>query len=488
MLFNSLQFIFFFPIIIFIYFITPFKYRWVPLLVGSYYFYMCWKPEYIFLILLSTIIDYYAGIQMGKYSDKNSRKPYLILSLFTNLSLLFAFKYFNFFNESTRIIFNYFNIFYNVPSFNVLLPVGISFYTFQTLSYSIDVYRGNKKPEKHFGIFALYVAFFPQLVAGPIERSTRLLPQLKKAVNFNFIRAKEGLLLMLWGFFKKIVIADRLAVVVNTVYNNPTDYQGIPLIIASIFFAFQIYCDFSAYSDIAIGCSKIMGYDLMKNFNRPYFSKSISEFWRRWHISLGSWFRDYLYFPLGGNRVKKYHWYNNIMGVFLISGLWHGASWNFVIWGGLHGIYQLIVFELKPIKKKIFNFLQIKKELFFVKIYQIIITFILVDFAWIFFRANTFNDAKYIILNLLSIDLNVFYDKSLFNLGLDEKDCYLSIILILFLIIVQILQRKGPIIQRVSNKHIVVRWSVYLIGMFSIIIFGYYGTKYDASQFIYFQF
>ena len=231
MLFNSFQFFIFFPVVIFLYFLIPHKYRWALLLLGSYYFYMCWKPEYIFLILLSTIIDYYTGLEMGKHSNKKKRKPFLIISLCSNLGLLFAFKYFNFFNESARTIFNSLNIFYNVPYFDVLLPVGISFYTFQTLSYSIDVYRGDKKPEKHFGIFALYVAFFPQLVAGPIERSTRLLPQFKQKFDFDYIRVKEGLLLMLWGFFKKIVIADRIAVVVNTVYNNPTNYEGIPLII-----------------------------------------------------------------------------------------------------------------------------------------------------------------------------------------------------------------------------------------------------------------
>ena len=298
MQFNSIQFIIFFIFVIVFYFILSHKYRWILLLFSSYYFYMCWKPEYIFLILFSTIVDYYCGLKMEGAQNRTYKKLFLTLSLFTNLSVLFAFKYLNFFSDSIRYILNEFNIFYNIPYFNVLLPVGISFYTFQTLSYTIDVYRGQKKAEKHLGIFALYVSFFPQLVAGPIERSTRLLPQFKKENSFDYLRFKNGLLLMLWGFFKKIVIADRLAVLVNTVYNNPIDYQGITLIIATIFFAFQIYCDFSAYSDIAIGASKIMGYDLMKNFNRPYFSKSIAEFWRRWHISSGSWFRDYLYFFL----------------------------------------------------------------------------------------------------------------------------------------------------------------------------------------------
>ena len=369
----------------------------------------------------------------------------------------------------------------------MLLPVGISFYTFQTLSYTIDIYRGDKEPERHFGIFALYVSFFPQLVAGPIERSTRLLPQLNKKHTFNYLRVKNGLLLMLWGFFKKIVIADRLAALVNTVYNHPTDYQGIVLIIATVFFAFQIYCDFSAYSDIAIGAAKIMGYDLMKNFNRPYFSKSIAEFWRRWHISLGSWFRDYLYFSLGGNKAGKYVWYKNIMIVFLMSGLWHGANWNFVIWGCLHAFYILFSLFIKNIKLYIHNFLNIKKDMFFYKILQVICTFILVDFAWIFFRASTLSDSIYIIKNLFVINLGTLYDKSLHNIGLDEKDLYLSILLILFLIIVQIKQRKTKIIDAINSQPIYIRWGIYFAGIYSIITFGYYGQGHE-SQFIYFQF
>ena len=487
MQFNSIQFIIFFIFVIVFYFILSHKYRWILLLFSSYYFYMCWKPEYIFLILFSTIVDYYCGLKMEGTQNRTYKKLFLTLSLFTNLSVLFAFKYLNFFSDSIRYILNEFNIFYNIPYFNVLLPVGISFYTFQTLSYTIDVYRGQKKAEKHLGIFALYVSFFPQLVAGPIERSTRLLPQLKKENSFDYLRFKNGLLLMLWGFFKKIVIADRLAVLVNTVYNNPIDYQGITLIIATIFFAFQIYCDFSAYSDIAIGASKIMGYDLMKNFNRPYFSKSIAEFWRRWHISLGSWFRDYLYFFLGGNKKGQLIWYKNLMLVFLISGLWHGANWTFVIWGFLHGFYMIFSIVVKNIKKYIFGVLNINEKMYLVKFSKVFITFILVDFAWIFFRSNSLNDAIYIVKNLFIFNINVLYDKSLHNLGLDEKDLYLSILLILFLIIVQIKQKNIDIIDYINTKPFYIRWSFYFIGIFSIITFGYYGQG-NESQFIYFQF
>jgi len=448
---------------------------------------MCWKPEYVFLIIFSTIIDYYCAIKMGDNNNRKKRKPYLLISIFTNLGLLFFFKYFNFFNQSFNDFFNYFNIFYNTPVFDVLLPVGISFYTFQTLSYTIDVYKGNKKPEKHLGIFAVYVSFFPQLVAGPIEKSTHFLPQLNKNYDFDYLRFKEGSLLMIWGFFKKIVIADRLAVLVNTVYNNPTDYQGITLIIATIFFAFQIYCDFSAYSDIAIGAAKIMGYNLIQNFNLPYLSKSIGEFWRRWHISLGAWFKEYVYLPLGGKRVDLSMRMRNIILVFVISGLWHGANWTFIIWGALHSLFMTLSIMFRKITTMFFNDFDIYFNNICFNFFKVIFTFILVDFAWIFFRANSLKDAIYIIKNIFIIDLNVFSDKSLHNLGLDEKDLYLSILLIIFLIIVQLYQKRMNIIDWILSKNIFLRWSIYFIAIYSIFIFGYYAQG-DSSQFIYFQF
>jgi len=448
---------------------------------------MCWKPEYVFLIIFSTIIDYYCAIKMGDNNNRKKRKPYLLISIFTNLGLLFFFKYFNFFNQSFNDFFNYFNIFYNTPVFDVLLPVGISFYTFQTLSYTIDVYKGNKKPEKHLGIFAVYVSFFPQLVAGPIEKSTHFLPQLNKNYDFDYLRFKEGSLLMIWGFFKKIVIADRLAVLVNTVYNNPTDYQGITLIIATIFFAFQIYCDFSAYSDIAIGAAKIMGYNLIQNFNLPYLSKSIGEFWRRWHISLGAWFKEYVYLPLGGKRVDLSMRMRNIILVFVISGLWHGANWTFIIWGALHSLFMTLSIMFRKITTMFFNDFDIYFNNICFNFFKVIFTFILVDFAWIFFRANSLKDAIYIIKNIFIIDLNVFSDKSLHNLGLDEKDLYLSILLIIFLIIVQLYQKRMSIIDWILSKNIFLRWSIYFIAIYSIFIFGYYAQG-DSSQFIYFQF
>ncbi len=498
MLFNSLKFLIFFPIVTCLYFIIPFKYRWKCLLIASYYFYMNWNPKYALLMGFSTLITYLSGILIERENENKDfseeekikrKKMWVFLSFFINLSILFFFKYFNFFGKNITRLFYLFHIGMRVPNFDVLLPVGISFYTFQALSYTMDVYRRDIKAQKHLGKYALFVSFFPQLVAGPIERSAHLLPQFDEEFKFDYTRVKNGLLLMLWGLFKKIVIADRLAIVVNTVYNNPKNFNGFSLVVATIFFAFQIYCDFSSYSDIAIGTAKVMGYDLMKNFNRPYFSKSISEFWRRWHISLGTWFKDYLYFPLGGSRVTKWKKYRNIVIVFLTSGLWHGASGNFVIWGAIHGIYQLIESELKPVGDFITIKFKINKNSFSYRLFKVITTFILVDFAWIFFRANNFNDAKYIIKSIVqTFNIWDLFNGTVYKLGLDQKEFDFSIKLIILLGVISYLQRKRNLIEKINSENLIARWGIYLLGIFSILIFGIYGSKYDASQFIYFQF
>ncbi len=399
MLFNSLEFIIFFPIVVALYFILKPRYRWILLLVASYYFYMCWSYKYIVLIMFSTVVDYFAGILMHRTEKKTPRKLLLSASLFTNLGLLFFFKYFNFFGETVNFFFDKFNIFSEVPAYDFLLPVGISFYTFQTLSYTIDIYRRKQAPEYHFGRFALFVSFFPQLVAGPIERSVNLLPQFRQDFKFEYGRVRDGILLMTWGFFKKVVIADRLAEYVNMVYNNATDYGGLQNIIATFFFSFQIYCDFSGYSDIAIGGALIMGYRLMTNFRRPYFATSIRDFWQRWHISLSSWFRDYVYISLGGNRVVKWRWYYNLFITFLVSGLWHGAEWTFVIWGALHGLYMVFAIWSAKLREKANGFMGISNNQRLYQFTQIIVTFVLVYFSWIFFRANNTHDALLIIGN-----------------------------------------------------------------------------------------
>ena len=486
MLFNSIQFLIFFPIVVGLYFVIPHKYRWILLLAASYYFYMAWRAEYIFLIIISTLVDYYAGLMMEKQVEKSKRKKFLLLSLFSNLGLLFTFKYFNFFSNSLTEVFRYFNIFYDSPTFKLLLPVGISFYTFQTLSYSIDVYRGHKKAEKHLGYFALYVAFFPQLVAGPIERSQRLLPQFFDKHHFDYQRVTDGLKLMMWGFFKKVVIADRLAILVNQVYNNAQNYEGFPLVLATYFFAFQIYCDFSGYSDIAIGAAQVMGFNLMENFRRPYHAKSISEFWKRWHISLSTWFRDYLYIPLGGNRVKKGRWYLNLFLTFLISGLWHGANWTFIIWGAMHGFYLISAIWSKGIVNKAYNFIGLRENSKGRKIIDVLWTFHLVLIGWVFFRANSLNDVIYILSNALDFS-SMSINNVLFgaiNLGLKKYDIIIAISSILILELVHFKQRKTKMREFLSGKPIALRWSLYIAIFYSILLLGVF----NLTEFIYFQF
>lgn len=446
--------------------------------------------------MFSTVIDYYASLKMGKCKAQKQKNSYLILSLCTNLGLLFAFKYFNFASDSVREIFNMFNIFYDVPYFKLLLPVGISFYTFQTLSYTIDVYRGKKDPEKHFGIFALYVSFFPQLVAGPIERSTRLLPQFYKKHEFDYDRVIDGLKLMLWGFFKKIVIADRLSMLVNTVYNDPTNYHGFPFILATVFFAFQIYCDFSGYSDIAIGSAQVLGFNLTDNFKRPYFSKSIAEFWKRWHISLSTWFRDYLYIPLGGNRCLKWRWYFNLFIVFLISGLWHGANWTFAIWGGLNGFYLIFAIWTNKVRTKIAQTVGLTRLPTLHKYFRVLVTFSLINFAWIFFRSDTVSDAFYIVRSIFVgiwemimavVNGNLAQLLKLLDithLGLGDYELIIAFGAIMFMEFVHLIQRHRGIRNMMRRRPIWIRWSVYYIMIFGILIFGVFGKQ----EFIYFQF
>lgn len=495
MLFNSFHFMVFLPVVALIYFMITPKFRWIWLLVTSYYFYMCWNPKYALLIATSTVITYLSGILISsadcitdEIKRKKVKKLYVFLSLFINLGILFIFKYYGFFSTTVIRVLSVFNISITLPTFDLLLPVGISFYTFQALSYTIDVYRGDIKAEKNIGKYALFVSFFPQLVAGPIEKSKDLLNQFNEVHSFDYYRTRDGLMLMLWGFFQKIVVADRLAVLVNTVYNNPSDYAGLQIIIATVFFAFQIYCDFASYSNIAIGVAQILGYKLTVNFRQPYFSKSIKEFWRRWHITLGAWFRDYLYIPLGGNRKGKIRNYINIMIVFLCSGLWHGASINFVIWGGLHGVYQIIGNILKPLKAKIIDKWNISINVFSYKFIQALITFILVNFAWIFFRANSFEDAIVLIRNIFVYNPWVITDGSLLTLGLDAKDFIVAIIAILIVVVIDYIQTRTRLRENITKQNLVFRWSVYIGIIMIIMILGIYGPEYSAQQFIYFQF
>jgi D-alanyl-lipoteichoic acid acyltransferase DltB (MBOAT superfamily) len=480
MLFNSFQFAVFFCIVATLYFTIPQRFRWVMLLAASYYFYMCWKVLYIFLIIGSTLICYFTALQMAKQPDQKRKKPYLWICLTANLGILFFYKYFNFFSQSANDIFKAWNILYSAPIFDVLLPVGISFYTFQALSYMIDVYNNRVQAERHLGIFALYVAFWPQLVAGPIERTHHLLPQFRTPHRFDYQRVTDGLRLMLWGLFKKVVIADHLATYVNQVYNHVDQYQGMPLIIATAFFSVQIYCDFSGYTDIARGAARIMGYDLMENFNRPYFSNSVREFWQRWHISLSTWFRDYVYIPLGGSRVAKWRWHYNLLLTFLLSGLWHGANWTFIIWGALHGCYLILENLTGTFQKKIAGRLFPDKRSYGNRLVQISMTLGLVGFAWIFFRANTVADAFSVAGKIFLID---WRDMGVEVVGLPSF--MLSMLLILILFVVHLKERRMLIQYYLARQPMMIRWSVYMVAMWAVIVSGVFGVQ---QQFIYFQF
>ena len=392
MVFNSITFLIFFPCVVFLYFILPQKIRWIMLLIASYYFYMSWNAQLIFLILFTTIVSYLSALVIERYKKKSIQQAAMIATLILTLGILVVFKYFNFLSHSVTAVLNWFSLPVHEVTKNLILPVGISFYTFQTLSYVIDVYRGSIKAERHLGYYALFVSFFPQLVAGPIERPENLLPQLRKKHRWNTEDAAAGLRMMAIGFFKKMVVADLVAPYVDAVYNNPSAANGLSIVIATILFTFQIYGDFAGYTDIAIGCSRIMGIRLRKNFNSPYISESIKEFWGRWHISLSTWFRDYVYIPLGGSRCSKICYLRNIMIVFLTSGLWHGANWTFVLWGGLHGLYQWIGILTKNIKRKIWKIIGISEDSRFIHGVRRFTTFILVSFAWMFFRANSSQD------------------------------------------------------------------------------------------------
>lgn len=470
MLFNSFHFLLFFPVVVLFYYLIPHKYRWLFLLVASYYFYMNWKPVYAILLFGSTFITWGCSILIENAESLKSKKLFLTSSLIINFGILFLYKYYDFINQSVFKVLEQGGIKWPVPNLDLLLPVGISFYIFQAVGYTIDVYRGELKAERHLGIYSLFVSFFPQLVAGPIERSKNLLSQFRVVHTFDFANISIGLKQMIWGFFMKIVVADRLSLLVNAVYNNPEQHNGTTLLIATIFFAYQIYCDFAGYSNIAIGSAKMMGFDLMTNFKRPYFATNINEFWQRWHISLSTWFRDYLYIPLGGNRVGKIKNYFNIFITFLISGIWHGANWTFLIWGSLHGLYNIL--------QKYFGLDKIRfSKLSFAGFFLIIVNFLLVTFAWIFFRANTTSDAWTISYKIIT-DYGVPFKENIttYVYGLIG----LSILIIketfdeYFPTKKLLLDSDEPIVAAVANALLVI--IILSIGVF------------DNSQFIYFQF
>lgn len=480
MAFTSIHFLLFVPLVVAVYFVIPFRYRWLWLLLASYYFYMSWQPEYVLLLIGTTTITFFTARWMAAATNATARKGWLALSLLCNLGALFLFKYFNFFSDSVRLLLQQVSITAALPEWKLLLPIGISFYTFKTFSYTVDVYRGRQQPERHWGLFALYVAFFPQLVAGPIARSGHVLPQFHTEQKLDPQQIGAGLRLMLWGFFKKVVIADRLAFYVNTVYNNPGAHTGLPILVATYLLAFQIYCDFSAYSDIAIGTAQLMGYKTMRNFQQPYFALSVPEFWRRWHISLSTWFRDYLYIPLGGNRVPQWRLYLNLLIVFVVSGLWHGANWTFVIWGFLHGLYSVASVAWTGLWHRITQPLRAKPYRYLLNGLNLLVTFHLVVLAWLFFRANSLTDAVILLRNATQLDsINV---KSL--LIINPNQLIIAGGALLVLIVVDLLHSRGQLTPFLTRRPLWVRWSLYYLLLIGILAFG----EYRSQDFIYAQF
>ncbi len=473
--FNSIQFLLFYPIVAVLNFVVPRKYRYIPLLIASYYFYLTWNAKLLFLILFTTAVSYASGILIEKRPMKKTL--WMIISVVASLSVLFFFKYYNFVAGTIGYFFG------ADLSLQLILPVGISFYTFQTLSYSIDVYRGNIKAEHNFFYYALFVSFFPQLVAGPIERPDNLLPQLHAEHKFNYDDLCIGSKRMLAGFFKKIVVADTAAKYVNTVYNNPTEKGGLAIIIATVLFAIQIYCDFSGYTDIAIGCSRIMGYRLMQNFERPYSCENIRDFWSRWHISLSSWFKDYLYIPLGGNRRGRSRQLVNLLIVFLVSGLWHGAEWTFVLWGFLHGIYRIIGDLTYKKREKLYVRMGIDTTSRPVRMFRTAVTFVLVCFAWIFFRANNTSQLILILKRLFTT-----FGASTFasELGITVSG---ALIMILAIVIMVLLDRKLTLSKynSPSGAKLLGGTSLYLLWavLFAWLLLL---ANNGSSAFIYFQF
>ncbi len=492
MYFNSLQFLIFFPAVLLLYFILPGKLRKLWLLAASYYFYMCWRPEYVILILFSTVATYVAGLMIELLPEK--KKAALAAVVIMNLAVLFFFKYFDFFLSNLNHLLSALHIQAVSKTFDLLLPVGISFYTFQSLGYAIDVYKGEIKAERNFLDYALFVSFFPQLVAGPIERSGNLLKQVKESSGkrlWTYESIVSGLGMMLWGFFMKMCVADRVSVFVDEIYNNVHAVGTVETVAAAAGFTIQIYADFAGYSAIAIGAARMMGFSLMENFNCPFFAQSIAEFWRRWHISLSRWFRDYVYIPLGGNRRGRIRKYLNLMITFLISGLWHGASWSYVFWGGLHGVYQIAGDIFKPVREKVLKLLGTDKEAFSFRLGRSIITSVLAGFAFIFFRARSMRLAFSFIKRMFThFDPWVIFDGSIFKWGLDRREMGILLFGVLLMLLAAAVRevKKVDVGVFLQKQNLWFRWVVYIFLITAVVVWGEYGVDFDSAQFIYFNF
>ncbi len=495
MLFNSINFIIFFPIVVCAYWILPDKIKQYWLLAASYFFYMCWNPKYILLLMASTVITFFSGIVMEhvKKSDMTeadkarAKRLTLVVSLLLNLGLLFYFKYINFALSSLESLLGALGITVSVPAFDIVLPVGISFYIFQALGYSIDVYRDEIYAEKNIFRYALFVSFFPQLVAGPIERSKNLLKQLATPGHFSYADVRAGLITMLWGYFIKMVIADRVGLLVDTIYEAPADYSGMQLVLAVIGFSIQIYCDFMGYSIIAKGSAKVLGYDLMSNFEMPYLATSIRDFWRRWHISLSTWFRDYLYIPLGGNRKGLARKWFNLMITFLVSGLWHGANVTYILWGGLHGVFQIIEDAFRHVFGSIADKITNKALGFIWKIVNILKTMILSSLAWVIFRASDMSQVLDIFNGLNGMDNwhQVLFEGGIYSLGIDRIGLIIIVISLLILFVSSIMRECGiNLLAWISSRNFVIRYAIY----WSLLILIICSLDITGQEFIYFQF
>ena len=498
MLFNSAEFLIFFPVCALIYFAIPHKVRYLWLLACSYFFYMCWNPVYALLLLFSTVITYLCSLALDRaehvQGDEKKRtrvkKTCITLSFAANLGVLAYFKYANFLVDNINALLANLHIVYQAPAVDVLLPVGISFYTFQALGYTMDVYRGELRAERNFFKYALFVSFFPQLVAGPIERSKNLLRQFDEKHKLNFENLRSGFILMLWGYFLKLVLSDRIAIFVDAVYGDPVKYAGWYLIVASVLFAFQIYCDFAGYSIIAKGAAEMMGFRLMDNFDAPYYARSVAEFWRRWHISLSGWFRDYLYIPLGGSRRGRMRKYFNLLVVFFVSGLWHGAQWAFVVWGLINGLYQIAGELLRPVRDRLVRLLGMNREAFSHKLLNVLVTFVLIDISWVFFRAKDITTAFEIFRSMLTAkNIYILFNDALFTLGLDWKNFLVMILSIGVLMIADFFRYRGVCVREaLCRQELWFRW-LFLIGAtVFIVVFGVWGSGFSEAAFIYFQF
>ena len=496
MLFNSINFLLFFPIVTLLYFIIPHRVRYIWLLIASYYFYMAWNPVYALLMLTSTFITYLSGIlidranNLGGGNAEKLKKLWVILSLVLNLSILFFFKYFYFAVDNINILLSALHIQLIQPKFDIILPLGISFYTMQIVAYIVDVYKGVVPAERNFLKYALFISFFPKLLAGPIERTTTLLPQLQEEHKFSYDNLKFGLQLMLYGYFLKLVIGDRAAILVNFVFENYEAYMGLEIFIAVTIYSIQIYADFFGYTCIALGVAQTMGFKLIQNFNHPFFAVSVGDYWRRWHRSLSMWLRDYIYFPLGGSRCSKLKKYRNILITFFVSGSWHGANWTFIVWGMIHGVSIVLADIFKPFFQKIYSIFNINTQCFSYRLFQIIMAFLIINYSRLFFRAPDIETALIMTKQMFSLwNPWIFFDNSLYDMGLDRKDFWVLCFSIIILWVVSFMQEKGiKIRESLAQQNLVFRWLIYLLTIFGILTFGIYGPEYNAGQFIYFRF